>query len=56
MRDVAIGAETTEGIGPSKTEHIDHRVEALRLERGVLPASQLGMPDVIRGTRLPRRT
>ena len=33
MRDVAIGAETTEGIGPGETEHIDHRVEALRLER-----------------------
>ena len=32
MGDVAIGAETTEGIGPGETEHIDHRVEALRLE------------------------
>ena len=32
MRDVAIGAQTTEGIGPGETEHIDHRVEALRLE------------------------
>src|SRR5499427_3483815 len=35
MRDVAIGAETTEGIGPGETEHIDHRVEALRLERAL---------------------
>jgi hypothetical protein len=35
MGDVAIGAETTEGIGPGETEHIDHRVEALRLERAL---------------------
>src|SRR5262249_32789593 len=32
MRDIAIGTETTESIGPGETEHIDHRVEALRLE------------------------
>src|SRR4029434_2560126 len=35
MGDVAIGAETTEGIGPGETEHIDHRVAALRLERAL---------------------
>ena len=35
MRDVAIGAETTVGIGPGETEHIDHRVEARRLERAL---------------------
>src|SRR6516165_1444748 len=32
MRDVAIGTETTEGIGLGETEHIDHRVEAFCLE------------------------
>jgi hypothetical protein len=35
MRDIAIGAQTTEGIGPGETEHIDHRVEALRLKRAL---------------------
>jgi hypothetical protein len=35
MRDVAIGAQTTEGIGPGETAHIDHRVEALCLKRAL---------------------
>src|SRR5262249_61263882 len=33
MRDVPKGSHTTESIGPGETEHIDHRIEALRLER-----------------------
>src|SRR5712691_266953 len=33
--NVAVGAHTTEGIGPGETEHIDHGVEALCLERAL---------------------